>query len=329
MTQIIKVDEEIKNEFNKNNIFFSANGSDARIRVGQKIALQDNIEIEPYCSINTGFNLNSMGSFSYTNAPLPQKNIVIGRYCSLANKLNVQGSNHPINRFSTSNVTYDRNLFVVQKSLIDNPNSSYKTSPNDANNRGGIIIHNDVWIGSSVTLVPGIEIGNGAIIGSNSLVTKNVPAYAIVGGVPAKIIRYRFAPDVIKRLQVLRWWDYAFWDFEDFDVKSDIIKFCDFLESKVKNDSIVKYTPEVLTIRDFYSSTNCIQQLNEGNYFNICPNDIINDFLCDRCRDQAIKIEHQDLNAAHHLMNLALSFRPSGSLIIRKVKEYQDKINCT
>ena len=71
-----------------------------------------------------------------------------------------------------------------------------------------LVIENDVWIGSNVLLLGGIRIGNGAVIAAGSVVTKDVPPYAIVGGNPAKIIRYRFETGEIERLLELKWWDW-------------------------------------------------------------------------------------------------------------------------
>lgn len=70
-----------------------------------------------------------------------------------------------------------------------------------------INIGNDVWIGSRALIMGGVTIGNGAVVGAGAVVTKDVPPYAIVGGVPTKIIRYRFSPDVIERLLDLNWWN--------------------------------------------------------------------------------------------------------------------------
>jgi virginiamycin A acetyltransferase len=73
------------------------------------------------------------------------------------------------------------------------------------------VVENDVWIGHNVTIMPGVRIGNGAIISTNSTVTKDVPAYTIVGGNPAKIIRKRFTDEKIEELLELKWWD---WDLK-------------------------------------------------------------------------------------------------------------------
>ena len=78
-------------------------------------------------------------------------------------------------------------------------------------NKGDIVIGNDVWIGYEAVIMSGVKIGNGAIIGTRAVVTKDVPPYTIVGGVPAKPIRRRFDDATIEKLEVLRWWD---WDYE-------------------------------------------------------------------------------------------------------------------
>ena len=75
-------------------------------------------------------------------------------------------------------------------------------------NKGDIVIDNDVWIGYEALIMAGVHIGNGAIIGSRAVVTKDVPPYTIVGGVPARPIRKRFDEEVIQKLETLKWWDW-------------------------------------------------------------------------------------------------------------------------
>ncbi|CAN0596282.1 unnamed protein product, partial [Ectocarpus sp. 12 AP-2014] len=78
----------------------------------------------------------------------------------------------------------------------------------DIKSKGDTVIGNDVWIGNNATIMQGIKIGDGAIIGTNSLVTKDVPAYTIVGGNPAREIRKRFDNETIEFLLALKWWDW-------------------------------------------------------------------------------------------------------------------------
>ena len=73
---------------------------------------------------------------------------------------------------------------------------------------GDIIVGHDVWIGTGVTILSGVKIGNGAVVATGAVVTKDIPAYAIVGGVPAKVIKYRFTPNQIKDLEMINWYDW-------------------------------------------------------------------------------------------------------------------------
>lgn len=77
-------------------------------------------------------------------------------------------------------------------------------------NKGDIVIGNDVWIGYEAVIMAGVHIGNGAIIATRAVVTKDVPPYTIVGGIPAKPIRKRFTDDTIQKLEALQWWNWSF-----------------------------------------------------------------------------------------------------------------------
>ena len=106
------------------------------------------------------------------------------------------------------------------------------------------VIKNDVWIGADVSIKPGVTIGNGAIVAAHSVVTKDVPPYAIVGGVPAKVIRYRFDNEIITQLLELSWWNYSHMDFSGFNAQDNIESFIDFLQEKINKGFIVPYVPE-------------------------------------------------------------------------------------
>lgn len=195
------------------------------------------VHIEPFCNFHKTKNICSMGAFSYSHSRLPL-DMVIGRYCSIARGLKTFGDEHPTDRFTTSPITYNADF------LVNRPNLKFKNIAKSKH----IEIKNDVWIGQDVTLKPGITINNGAIIAANSVVTKDVPSYSIVGGVPAKVIRYRFTEDEIKTLNALKWWDYSCFDFTDIDMDCNIADFITQFNEKILSSDIAKYTPEKLVL---------------------------------------------------------------------------------
>jgi acetyltransferase-like isoleucine patch superfamily enzyme len=123
----------------------------------------------------------------------------IGKFCSIGPGCNIGLGKHPSDTFISTHPIFFSNQEQCQVSFAD---KSY------FNEYGDIHINNDVWLGANVTVVDGITIGNGAIVATGSVVTKDIPPYAIVGGVPAKIIKYRFSQDEIYRLLDLKWWDF-------------------------------------------------------------------------------------------------------------------------
>jgi virginiamycin A acetyltransferase len=124
--------------------------------------------------------------------------LIIGKFCQIATGVRfiMNGANHAMNGFST----YPFKVFGGSWAAKD---------PMQVTSKGDTIIGNDVWIGNNATFMQGIKIGDGAIIGTNSLVTKDVEPYTIVGGNPAKVIRKRFDDETIQLLLSLKWWD---WD---------------------------------------------------------------------------------------------------------------------
>lgn len=125
---------------------------------------------------------------------------MIGRFCSIAcgAKFLFTSGNHTMR--SLSNYTFP--IF------FDEWNLDAKNIRSAWDNKGDIVLGNDVWVGYEAVIMSGVTIGNGAIIGTRAVVTKDVPPYTIVGGVPAKPIRKRFDDDTIRALENLRWWDW-------------------------------------------------------------------------------------------------------------------------
>ncbi|MEC8554281.1 MAG: CatB-related O-acetyltransferase [Planctomycetota bacterium] len=144
----------------------------------------------------TEFHGVSIGAYSYGPCFIPNHfppQVTIGRYVSLGPETRVYNSNHPTTWLSTHPFFYD-----PRAGLVDS----------DLSIRHALEIGHDCWLGARATVTPGCrKIGIGAIVGAGSVVTKNVPDFAIVGGVPAKLIRYRFCEATRKEILASCWWE--------------------------------------------------------------------------------------------------------------------------
>jgi len=132
--------------------------------------------------------------------PINHDKLIIGKFCSIAcgAKFIFNSANHTLSSFST----YPFPIFFEEWGL------DMKNVAAAWDNKGDIVIGNDVWIGYEATIMAGVTIGDGAIIGTRAVVTKDVPPYTIVGGVPAKPIRKRFDNETLEELLKIRWWDW-------------------------------------------------------------------------------------------------------------------------
>ena len=156
-----------------------------------------------------------VGLYSYGSCFLPLFNIggsvVIGKYCSFGNDVHYYGANHPLDHAVMSPYFYNERFSGLKVEDVK---------------RHKLTIGNDVWIGHGAIFVASCHnVGNGAVIGAGAVVTKDVPAYAIVAGVPAKVLKYRFDVNTIGILEESKWWDcdpkylYRFYD----DIKAPYI----------------------------------------------------------------------------------------------------------
>lgn len=126
---------------------------------------------------------------------------IIGKFCSIAENITIYlGGNHNTNWITTYPFGHIYTHKFNSFNGVGHPKS-----------KGNVIIENDVWIGDNVIIMSGVQIGNGAVIANNSHIVKDVEPYSIVGGNPAKLIKYRFTKEQIEKLEKIRWWD---WDDE-------------------------------------------------------------------------------------------------------------------
>ncbi|WP_281401761.1 CatB-related O-acetyltransferase [Microvirga soli] len=134
-----------------------------------------------------------------------QAKLTIGKYTSIAGGTTIALGNHRTDFVSTYPFATLRKYW-----------SSIPVGVNDHSTRGDVTIGNDVWIGSGAFIGSGVTVGDGAVIGAHSVITKDVPPYAIAVGIPAAVIRYRFTPDIVEHLLSLRWWDWPDQQVDEF-----------------------------------------------------------------------------------------------------------------
>ena len=153
-----------------------------------------------------------------TNANIP--NILIGRFSSLSEELYfASGGNHDYKKVSSF-------PFDMKGPVEKTFGANVETVPYQRPNHFQFIIGHDVWFGRGVTIMGGVKIGNGAVIGSNAVVAKNIPPYAIVVGNPARVIKYRFDAETIKKFLAVKWWNWSLEKIADnFPLMNDVEKF--------------------------------------------------------------------------------------------------------
>jgi acetyltransferase-like isoleucine patch superfamily enzyme len=201
-----------KNQIEKNkkvNIAKNASVHYAKIDYEGNNSIAGGTSISGYLKIGLG---STISSNCYIHG-----HIIIGKYCQLAGNIGIFSSNHPTNYITT----------FTSKAFLNGVLK--KNSQN-----GSVNIGNDVWIGHGAIILKDVKIGHGAIIAAGAIVTKDVPPYSIVGGNPARILKFRFSDEIINKLLEIQWWDYS----------ADFIKI-----------NIDKFTKPILSIEDLDNFT--------------------------------------------------------------------------
>lgn len=174
------------------------------------VVIEENVGIykgpyKPFPGGRKSHGLASLGAFTYSFSPLPE-GFTAGRYCSISSGLRFLDSSHPLDTLTTSAAMFRPNNHLFDRAQTEELKQFadyFEVAPDDYPTIG-----HDVWIGANVTLSAQVKVGTGAVIASGALVTKDVPPYAIVGGNPANVIRYRFPDELIVRLLNSEWWNY-------------------------------------------------------------------------------------------------------------------------
>ena len=219
-----------------------------KYKISHKARFEVPCEVPSVADLSGNFLLGAFSTISSSGVKGTfLHNVSIGRYTSIAGGVSVSPHEHPVEWLATSALTYDKAcLFGWAKR-----HWRRRSLPvGDFHYEQAAKIGNDVWIGQGAFIKGGVTVGDGAIIAAHAVVTKDVPPYAIVGGVPAKIIRYRFDETTIKELLELKWWNYNLADFDIIDW-SDVNECIARIKAGIAS-GVAPYRPPSVTWKELF-----------------------------------------------------------------------------
>jgi acetyltransferase-like isoleucine patch superfamily enzyme len=206
------------------------------------VDLMKSARIEQYTDYTNGHVLSTIGAFSYQRAhPLVMQ---MGRYCSIADQTWVMGERHPVEHVTTSSFLYRTPRPSFRWAREDLLDGSTQFVPPTRRTGPVPVLEHDVWTGNNVMLARGITLHTGCVVGAGAVVTRDVPPYAIVGGSPARVIRLRFAENLVERLLASRWWECHPRVLFEYDMR-DPSRFLDALEEG--RATLPPFAPKILT----------------------------------------------------------------------------------
>jgi acetyltransferase-like isoleucine patch superfamily enzyme len=214
--------------------------------VNRTVSLESPLELPGGLAVSESSPYVTIGAFTYSWTLVTGSIRSIGRYCSFASQITFGDMEHPTDSLSTSSFIYDKGW--MWGAFADRVGAKRPLTLEIKSLNQPIEIGNDVWIGNGAYIKRGVQLGDGCIVGAKAVVTRDVPPYAIVGGNPARIIRYRFAETLCKRLQESRWWDYAFTDFGEDAAWNDVERILDIIAERQASGQLTPYQGKIIEL---------------------------------------------------------------------------------
>jgi phosphonate metabolism protein (transferase hexapeptide repeat family) len=195
----------------------------AETHIDSTVKLRES-QIGKCCEVlaGTAVEYSRLGDYSYLGPDCKVADAEIGRFCAIAASVRIGAPNHPMERPSLHRFTYCPEYY--------DPSATRDRSFFQNRRDERVVIGNDVWMGHGVIVLPGVKVGDGAVLAAGAVVSKDVAPYTIVGGVPARVIRERFSRAIAEQLGRIAWWDWPseliFERLADFQ-SDDIAAFCE------------------------------------------------------------------------------------------------------